>query len=190
MRFSKFIFTCAITFFTVVTSYAAKPIKVGMPISKESKFIDLQMTMLKGVADTVKIYKVTPGTEEQMLKALSEQLEYEDFDWVGADDSSWEADSLSWGVTNLERAQAYVIGVLEQKLEENSENNVNKAKIQFADNYIISKKVFDSLKNVKGVKYGVSPTGAVQCGVSFAALLVLDTKEGYIYEIVMEGSGC
>jgi hypothetical protein len=51
-----------------------------------------------------------------------------------------------------------------------------------------AKKAFSLLMDT-GVKFGVAPMGAVQCGGTFASLAIID-PEGTIYLFSKEASGC
>lgn len=162
--------------------------------------IQYAVEILSSVTEDSGTFKVKPNKDpKQMLLELAlekgEVESVEDFEhrWVGHDGSAWDADSLHWGLTNLSGAEDYVTTVLEQRLEEGleyDEANPKKLKMEFAENMMKKKRAFELLGTIKSVKFGVAPMGAVQCGVTFSSLLIIDTESGEMHQIVMEGSGC
>lgn len=157
-----------------------------------SRKLQVALEMLTSITEESKVTNVLPNKD---IKAM--MIEYgikegalesaEDFYWVN-DNSAWEGDSTKWGADTLEGAKSYVIGALEQRLEDSEKTSADK--VAFSDNYMKAQHAFSLLNEIKGILYGVGPVGAVQCGGQFAALLIIDTKTGMIYTIIMEGSGC
>lgn len=139
-------------------------------------------------------YKVRPGDAKEMLlefalkEGMVETVEEFESSWKGLNSEAWYADSLNWGLDNATGAYSYVAGVLKQDLEGGEGTQADK--IKFAKSISAAKQAFQILRSVKSVRFGVAPTGAVQCGVTFASLFILDTETGDIYQIIMEGSGC
>ncbi|MFN7728722.1 MAG: hypothetical protein ACK5P7_06175 [Bdellovibrio sp.] len=84
--------------------------------------------------------------------------------------------------------ESYIEGALETALEEGDQTDADK--IKFAEGMLKTKRAFQVLRSIKSVRYGVSPKGAVQCGVIFPSLMIIDTQNRVMHEIVMEGSGC
>jgi hypothetical protein len=142
-------------------------------------------------ADTVQEYSVTPNADaKQMMNELANQQGEEDFEsnWVTDSSDMWEVDTSSWGQETRDGAYRYIAGFLENNLEESEKTPEDK--VQFADGILQLNKAFNILDSIRSVKYGVAPLGAVQCGTRFPALLIIDTENGKIHQITMEGSGC
>lgn len=159
-----------------------------------SKRIATAADILASISEGSNMYTVKAGAPKAMLLefGLNEQIveSEEDFEasWKGLSGNAWEADSMNWGLENLSGAQSYITNALDQALENGEQTDADKVK--FADGLLKVKKAFNILKSIKSVKFGVAPTGAVQCGVTFPSLLILDTENGKIHQIIMEGSGC
>lgn len=151
--------------------------------------------ILAGISEGSDTIKVKPNTDPKAMLleyALREQLveTEDDFEanWVGDSGDAWGADSMNWGLENLAGAQSYIEGALQTRLEEGE--GTDQDKIKYADGMMASSKAFTILRSLKSVKYGVAPTGAVQCGVTFPSLFIIDTENGEMHQIIMEGSGC
>lgn len=159
-----------------------------------SKRIAAAAEILASISEGSDTYTVKADAPKAMLLelGLNEGLvdSEEDFEanWKGTSGDAWEADSMNWGLENLSGAQSYITSNLEQALDNGDQTDADKVK--YADGMLKVKKAFNILKSIKSVKYGVAPIGAVQCGVRFPALLILDTENGKIHKITMEGSGC
>lgn len=130
----------------------------------------------------VKTLKVKPArTVKEMLFALAIKEGYsssaEDFNWVGTSTDAWEADSTNFGETDMKQAYAYIF---ERTDDEQAPKAADLKK---------AKEAFKLLLGT-GVKFGVAPMGAVQCGVTLAALAIIDPITGKIYLFAKEGSGC
>lgn len=132
-------------------------------------------------------------TVKEMLYALAIKEGYseseEDFSWVGKSGDAWEADSTNFGETTMKAAYDYITQLddtYEEYLNEEG-NEAEKAKV--LKQVKAAKDGFKLLLNT-GVMFGVAPMGAVQCGVTFAALAIIDPKTGKIYLFAKEGSGC
>jgi hypothetical protein len=136
----------------------------------------------------VEVYQVIPGSAKQMLLelALQEQIidSAEDFELSSGSDV-WEADSLNWGLEMMKGAYSYITAVDQDQLKEMTP----KERARLEQNLKAAKAAFPLLMNT-GVQFGVVPMGAVQCGVRFQALAILDVKSGKIYVFAREGSGC
>ena len=138
-------------------------------------------------------FQLTPNEDAKvMMKELSLKVYGEDvFEerWLGDDSSAaWDVDGGGWSYETLEGGQGYVLGALEQRLEESDMSD--EAKLKYVNDKLQVERAFTALRYIKGLKYGVMGEGAVQCGVSFPSLLILDTKSGKAWQIIMEGSGC
>lgn len=151
--------------------------------------------ILAGISEGSDTIKVKPDTDPKAMLleyGLREQLveSAEDFEanWVGDKGDAWGADSMNWGLETLAGAQSYIEGALQMRLEESE--GTDQDKIKFADGMMASSKAFQVLRSIKSVRYGVAPTGAVQCGVTFPSLFIIDTENGEMHQIIMEGSGC
>jgi hypothetical protein len=160
---------------------------------KDSKRIKFAVSLLSSISEGGSTFKVKPGTVKQMLLqlAMNEQGEDEkEFNdsWLGDNDDAWGADTSSWGSTDVVEGKSYVVSALEQALEDGEQTDANK--IKFAEGMQKAKQAFAILRSIKTVQYGLAPMGAVQCGVTFASLMIMDSETGEIYQIIMEGSGC
>lgn len=150
--------------------------------------------ILASISEGSNEYTVKPNQDSKKMileLALHEGMvesEQEFNDSWSEDGSAWEADGATWGPEDANGARSYIEGALDQNLE-NSENS-DADKIKFADGMTKTKQAFNILRSIKSVKFGVAPMGAVQCGVTFSSLLILDTENGKIHQIIMEGSGC
>lgn len=125
----------------------------------------------------VEEYKTTPADNvKQFLKnlALDEDIvdDEQDFDgrWQGFSSDAWEVDSTNWGEVTMKGAYSYIF--------DPTDANLTKGKEAF--------KLFLNT----GVQFGVAPLGAVQCGIRFAGLAILDPHTGKVYIFAKEGSGC
>lgn len=151
--------------------------------------------VLASIAEGSQEFKVTPnsdakkmlfelGTNEGMIESQEDFNEH----WDAKASDAWGADEMLWAEETHSGAYSYVENALEVALEESEQTAADKVK--FADGTLKLNKAFNVLRSIKSVKYGVAPMGAVQCGVTFPSLMILDTENGIIHQIVMEGSGC
>lgn len=118
---------------------------------------------------------------------VESKVEFEQ-SWVGSGSEAWQPDSSNWGAETFDGASGYVKTALADTL--GAAGDEESAVDTYNANLVKAKKAFQILRTLKNVQYGVGPVGAVQCGIRFAALLILDTDSGEVIEIVMEGSGC
>ena len=163
-------------------------------IADDASRIAVAAKLLSEVAQGSNTYKVSPSDAKAMLLefALNEQMaeSAEEFEgnWKGNSADAWEADSMNWGTDTASGALSYITNALENDLDAGEKSDADKVK--YADGMMAAKRAFKILRSIKSVKFGVAPTGAVQCGVTFASLFILNTTTGKIYQIIMEGSGC
>jgi hypothetical protein len=156
--------------------------------------IQAAIDALNSFAEGAEVFQVTPADDEKAMLsqvAAKMELDAQDFEdnWVGDDtNKAWEVDSGNWGVETRQGAQDYIMGSLDQVLE--NPDLTDEQKIRYVDSKLKVEKAFTVLSYIKSIKYGVSAYGAVQCGVTFPSLMILDTKTGKAYQIIMEGSGC
>ena len=131
-------------------------------------------------------YKVKAGLSvRETLEAIAKK-EGREFEWATEDHSAWEADSTLWGWANMREARNYLTTVEDAFWEAADEKgNRKKLEAQFEK----AKGSFSKLEHT-GVTFGIAPMGAVQCGVQFAAVVVIDPHTGNAWVIAMEGSGC
>jgi hypothetical protein len=174
----------------LLVSYSASVAQADVP--KQSA-VEFAVTLLGDVADTTSDLQLQPADTKTMMKEMAVKdgsTDAEEFDeyWVGKSSDAWGADSMSWGEETAEGAQDYIEGALAQKLEDSEQTDADK--IAYANAMTKTKRAFEILNARSYIQYGVAPRGAVQCGVTFAELVILDAKTGKAYEIVMEGSGC
>lgn len=171
------------TFLISTSSFAAK---------KPESALSKAMGSLGAIAvGGVQEYKIKPGNDLKtslMTLAIQEgyvedAAEFAD-QWTDNENDAWEADSLNWGATDLEGGKSYVESVLadQQDYAPNKE--------EYKSSLKIAQKAFEQLKRLPHLQYGVVPMGAVQCGVTFPSLMVIDAKTGEALNLVMEGAGC
>jgi REP element-mobilizing transposase RayT len=114
--------------------------------------------------------------------------EFKENSWEDIADEAWGADSSIWGGTDFESALSYVES--NQEIEYYLENTDDeKQKEEFKQNLKLAVESFKTLKD-KSLDFIVAPMGAVQCGVTFPVVLIIDKKDGAVYQVSMEGSGC
>ena len=132
-------------------------------------------------------YKVQAGLSvRETLKAVSEQEDSGRFSWATEDQDAWATDEDLWGWSNMKAARSYLTKVDDAFFE--SIENPKKRKAMEAK-FEKAKKTFSKLEHT-GVLFGVAPLGAIQCGVRFAALAVIDPHTGNVWIVSMEASGC
>lgn len=151
--------------------------------------------LLAEMAEGSQTYTAQQGLDAKSLMkeiALKEQMTEteEDFEsnWVNEVGTAWGADEMLFGLESLPGAISYIKTNLEDRLEQSEKTDADK--IKFADDYTKANQAFEILRSIKSIKFGIIPTGAVQCGVTFPSLLILDTENGQAHQITMEGSGC
>jgi hypothetical protein len=160
----------------------------------DSERILFAVNILTTIAEQSSEYNVAPNADAkkmlQELAVVTGETPAEDFDsyWTTDDYEMWEADAMAWGETDSEGAKGYFEGVLDTNLSESEKTTEDK--IRYADGKIQMERAFSVLNDIRTVKYGVAPMGAVQCGVTFPSLMILDTTSGKVYQLIMEGSGC
>lgn len=156
--------------------------------------INYAVTLLAEVAEGSQTHTVAPNKDPKvMIRELAMQTDYfesvEEFEQRWAEDgSAWETDGMTWGPETLAGGFGHIRGQLEFRLEESEQTQEDK--IKFADDTLKVNRAEFILRSIRSVKYGVAPIGAVQCGVTFSSLLIIDTENGKIHQIDMEGSGC
>ncbi|MEK2645975.1 hypothetical protein [Bdellovibrio sp. BCCA] len=151
--------------------------------------------LLASVAEGSQEFKVTPGSDVKKILfelATNEGMvdDQKDFDdhWEATPKNAWGVDEMLWAEEDRGGAYSYIESGLENTLEGSEQTDQDK--IKFADGTLKLNKAFNVLRSIKSVKYGVAPMGAVQCGVTFPSLMILDTENGVVHQIIMEGSGC
>jgi len=152
-------------------------------------FADVDSKKIKSVADqlteytaSAKEFKVKPASPLFMMKELAlKQLDFSDFEYDV--ESSMQTDAGTWGLIKMADAISWVAGSDYLNYDELGEEIKNSPKAKAAA------KLMRSLYG-SGVVFGAAPIGAVQCGVTFPALLLIDSKSGMIYSFETEGSGC
>lgn len=159
--------------------------------NQNSEKIAQAVKMMKGMAlSGVAVHKVKSATSvKEWMYNLAAKEKYidgpSDFSWDGNDGSAWGADSASFGSTSMKGAYGYVTTFEDGYLE----NLDAKEKAAALSDQKKAKDAFKLLLNT-GVLFGLAPMGAVQCGVTFAALAIIDPHSGKIYLFSKEGSGC
>lgn len=137
----------------------------------------------------VQHFKVKAGLSiRETLEAIAKKEGHEEFSWATEDQDAWEADSTLWGWTNMRDARSYLTTIDDNFFvvaEENKKGSRAKLEALFEK----AKASFSQLEHT-GVTFGIAPLGAVQCGIRFSALVVIDSKTGNAWVIAMEGSGC
>ncbi len=156
-----------------------------------SQKIAQAVKMMKGMAlSGVSIHNVKPATSIKgwMYNLAVKEKHIDnpsDFNWVGENNEAWSADSMSWGSTNMKGAYAYVTEFEDGYLDALDQRDKAKA-------FLDQKRAKEAFKLLlkTGVLFGLAPMGAIQCGVTFAALAIVDPQSGKIYLFAKEGSGC
>jgi hypothetical protein len=148
----------------------------------DSKKIKAVASKLGALMASSKDYKVKPASPLEMMKEVAKQLQYDDFSYDA--DTATEADSSSWGIIKMASAISWVANAEYLNIDSETGNEI--------PNSPKAKKAADLVKSLygTGVIFGAGPFGAVQCGVTFPALMLIDTKAGVIYTFDTEGSGC
>lgn len=158
-----------------------------------SKDIEAAVEAVKALAESgVSKYKVKPGNNvKEMLLTLAikeYEISEEEFEmnWKENSADAWETDSANWAESTMKEAYSYIFDPPEMNDgEEVSAEETAKYKAAVKK----GKEAFELLLNT-GVMFGVAPLGAVQCGVRFAGLAIIDPHTGKIYVFAKEGSGC
>jgi hypothetical protein len=157
------------------TSHAA-------PVNSEK--IKNVANQLDGLFPSSNESEVTPASPLNMMKeyAISEYEESGD-DFNYDPEQALDPDSTAWGIIKMSQAISWVQS--SQYLNQTSEGEEIK-------NSPTAKKAGNLIRSLvgTGVVFGAAPHGAVQCGVTFPALLLIDTKSGVIYSFNTEDSGC
>ena len=167
----------------------------AVPAKTASKRIAQAVDIISPLARSgVREYKTKPAKSvKAALLALAFKEKYisevSEFSWVGDSNEAWDADSTNWGETTMKGAYDYVTHEDADYLEYLKEPEQKKELAQWQKSLKQSKAAFKKLVGT-GVKFGVAPLGAVQCGVTFAALAIIDPHTGKIYVFAREGSGC
>ncbi len=162
-------------------------------VAERESRISRAATLLSDVAESVSPVKLSPNEVKEAMKELAGErhaLSAEEFEenWVGNDSDVWGADTASWGFDTAAGAQGYIEAAIKENFIQSEQTDQDK--IKYADAMMKVDRAFSLLPPSKHIQYGVAPLGAVQCGVTFAELVILDTRTGEAYEVVMEGSGC
>ncbi|MGE0631973.1 MAG: hypothetical protein AB7O96_06170 [Pseudobdellovibrionaceae bacterium] len=137
----------------------------------DSKAISAAYTKLSKIGYASNAYKVKPGSPYSMIKQLALN-EYGDDEFHFEKDVTPEADGRVWGTIEMRQAMGFV----------RSAEGLSSTRIE---------KGLDAIRSLvgSGVVFGVNPHGAVQCGISLPALLLIDTEAGKIYSVSFDPSG-
>lgn len=163
----------------------------NMPAKEASKRIEQVVKIISPLAQSqVRGYKVKPDSSvRSALLELAMKEDYlddaADFTWVGKSLAAWDADSGNWGEATMKDAYDYITYLDTDSARDLSEAEAAKIEGQIQK----AKKSFKLLLNT-GVRFGVVPMGAVQCGVTFAGLAIIDPHTGKVFVFAKEGSGC
>jgi hypothetical protein len=172
------------------SAYAAKKPSSLEENSRKIKAAVDGMSVL--AASGVEEYKVRPTTDVKAALteiAMNEGMieKADELEWF-TDGSQWETDSGNWGSSDMSEAYSYIMTRDEREVEDLHRQGMEKELAQYEADLKAAKQAFKGLLNT-GVQFGVAPLGAVQCGVRFAALAILDPA-GKVYIFAVEGSGC
>jgi hypothetical protein len=115
----------------------------------------------------------------------------EEFNWERSEhyDNPWDGESNLYGAATMKEAYEYITRVDQDHLQYFIETDDKKAIAAYMAKIEKAKEGFQLLLNT-GVKFGVVPFGAVQCGFTLSALAIIDPHTGKIYIFQKEGSGC
>lgn len=159
--------------------------------AKASKNIAAAVKAFEPLAGSgVEKFKIKPvKTIKEAMLALAFKAEYiseeSEFNWIESGGDAWGADSMAFGQTTMKGAYNYIIKVDKEYVDGMDE----KERTKYLANVEKAKEAFKLLLNT-GVQFGLAPMGAIQCGVTFAALAIIDPNTGIIYVFAKEGSGC
>lgn len=152
--------------------------------------------LLAGASVSSETFRVSSGKDaKQMMLELALQEEIvedeQDFEssWQENVNDAWEPDSTNWALETLEGARDYVEFALRSEYERSADPSEIETRA-FKASLEKSKQAFEILKAARGISFGVGPMGAVQCGVRFGSLLILDKESGEVHNIIGESSGC
>lgn len=176
-----------ISIFFILTAFAAQVFAAEpTPSQRISQAVDaIAPLALTGVAvhkiSASKARTVKSALRELAIKADIYETENE-WNWVGSDSSIWNIDESAFGQTTMKAAYSYIMS---QTDEYASDEEV----AEYKKNLPAARNGFKLFLGT-GVLFGVVPMGAVQCGVQFPALAIIDPHTGNIYIFSREGSGC
>ncbi len=194
-----------VTAMTLSLSALSASAAVAKAQSKDSKRIEYAATLLSSASDSMTSEQVSPTKDsdsKEILKKVAtdiQGIEAEEFaDYYEAEPAdAWGADSMMYASASLADAMSYVTDFVLESLDaidsENDKEEADKQKLKLANALISIQKaepILKDLQKYKKVSFGIAPMGAVQCGVTFPALLIMDGTEGLVYVISNEGSGC
>lgn len=179
-----------------VLAFAATVSAELLPVKEASKQIAQAVKDMQPLANSgVQTYKIKPTKNiKEAMKAIAadaqaiDAKEFEDY-WVGSSNDAWGADTMSWGSATMKDAFDYVT-TLEDNVADDLDQPENAKKKAKVEAQIEKAKAAFKLFLNTGVIFGVAPMGAVQCGVTFAALVIVDPYTGKVYVFSKEGSGC
>jgi hypothetical protein len=146
--------------------------------SKRIKSVSAQLAKMLPSSN----YRVKAASPLEMMKAFAkDELNYDDFFYDVA--TATEGDSSAWGIIKMGSVLGWLYSA--EIFTVNEEGN----EIQHSPK---AKKAVDLVKslNGSGVVFGAGPFGAVQCGFTYPALMIIDTAAGVIYTFETERSGC
>lgn len=183
----KSVFTFIVTLLLAVNVYAKE--------DPRSKTIADAVKAFSALAEGVQEFKIKPtknikeAMKQLALQERDESAEEFDESWTGEDSDAWGADSSAWGSASMKGAYNYIVkfNFMEERFQgfDDPENELRKLQPKLA----AARAAFKNLLGT-GVMFGIAPMGAIQCGVTFAALAVVDPYTGKVTLISMEGSGC
>ncbi|MFZ4712700.1 MAG: hypothetical protein ACOYL6_03220 [Bacteriovoracaceae bacterium] len=150
----------------------------------DSKKIKTVATKLGELLADFKTYNLKPASPIEMMKELAvKELQEDEADFHYDVEDSLQGDGGAWGIHPMATAIHWVSNAEYLTIDEAGEEIMNSPK---------AKKAADLVKSLygTGVVFGAGPFGAVQCGGTYPALLMIDTAKGVIYKFDTEGSGC
>lgn len=160
-----------------------------------SKRIQEAVDAISPLAESgVRVVRIKPARtvrDALMAVALKEKYieEEKEFIWAGRSSDAWGADTMSWGEATMKEAYSYMTELDDQRKEILDEKGNEKEKAKIERQVKKAKEAFELFMHT-GVQFGLAPMGAVQCGVTFAALAIIDPHSGKVYLFSKEDSGC
>ncbi len=177
----------------VIASGSAHAAKKPTQLEVNSAKIEKAVYGMDGMAQSgIEEFKIKPTTDvKAALLDLAFSIQYiekeSEFSWDETGDR-WGADGMLWGPADMSDAYSYIMTRSEDEIDYLHSEGAEKELAKYEADLKAAKAAFKGLLNT-GVKFGVAPLGAVQCGVTFAALAIIDPA-GKIYIFKAEGSGC
>ncbi len=146
--------------------------------------IDRMTTLIGDTAYGVQVHKVNGATAEEMVRNLADQngSDPADFKVMATSDDLEFADQVGWGTIDATTARD-LYSWMDEKFDANGDEIPGRNQdLENADAAILG-------LGEGGLEFGYTDGSSSCCGVSFMGLLIVDVKNGVIYEISLTDSG-